>query len=633
MTTPSIVPSRLVPKITLLFAFLVLLPWGAITFATLTAGHQHLAPESMLRLQAVGRTLVEPIERALGYGIAPADLRGMEEFLDQELATTAGLQSIILRGLDGQVIHMREARRVPGGAPLRPGRSVSLGINMDDEQVATLELTEQASETDRLYDLALRNLAIALILALLIGYETIRVLASVLLLAPLRLGERLIAAIGAGDLRNVAGRAAMGGEIGALLSACNRVARRILDRCEDILFYAREVRVGLPPAEAARVDQIAQGVARRFRTSPTVQEMQPAVARPLRDFAGFVATTALVLQLPAFLLLAQPLGSTMPTVALGIGAVLVLLLGPVWTALGGLLGARLVVFGALLLALIPLLPWRDLPNDVAVALRVMGFVCVLSVLRLPLARSSDTEEEDEGDALRWNVHGLATGFGLMALHSGPVSDYWPALLFILAFALMMLSQTAPARATPSRRPRIGWPAPSPSVLAAMVLLLLGYAYAIGRGAELLAGSDDRWTQPVLFAAGIAGGLGLIRLLPRDPARALPIATIGLVLVPLLVVPMIAWGGGRLLPHGLAAGAIIGLAELAAVRLLLGVPGAGVLVRMTTWIGALLGLLFVSGWLPPAMALDLGLTPLLAAGAAGLTWACITLAERGRARNG
>ena len=98
-------------------------------------------------------------------------------------------------------------------------------------------------------------------------------------------------------------------------------------------------------------------------------------------------------------------------------------------------------------------------------------------------------------------------------------------------------------------------------------------------------------------------------------------------------PVIAWGGSALLLHGLAAGAVMGLSEYACVRLLHGMPAAPALVRLTTWIGALLGLLFVSGLMPRVFGLDLGKAPLVAAAVAGVTWLFVTLAERRDARNG
>ena len=633
MAAPSIVPNRLAQRIFLLFALLVLLPWGAVTLATLTAGHQHLAPESLLRLQAVGRTLAQPIERALGYGIAPDELIGMDDFLDQGLSSSRGLYSIVVRGPRGRVVYERVVPRRTDAAAPSPGRSVAVPIIHNEDLVAELVLTEQASETDRLYAPALRNLAIALILALVVGYESIRFLTSVLLLAPLRLGEVLIGAIGAGDLRSVAGRAAMGGEIGGLLSAVNRVARRLIDRCEDIRFYAREVRVGLPPADAARVDQAVQSATTRFRIAATVQEMQPVIERPVRDFAGFLVTTALVLQLPAFLAIAQPLGRTVPVAALAVGAAAALLLGPVWNGLRRLLGVRLAILGALLLTLIPLVPWQGLPGEVALGLRILGFVCVLSVLRPADGEEDDAEDDDLGDALRWNVHGLVAGFGMMALWTGPVSEIWPAALLIAGLSLMMLSHRGATAPSPPRRAGFDRRSLSPRVFAAFLLLLSGYAYAFGRGAELLGGNDPRWTEPVFFAAAVAAGFGVIRLFPRDPAHALSIAAAGLLLVPLVIIPMIVWSGNGLVPHALAAGAIMGLAELACLRLLADVPGATTLVRRTTWLGALLGLLLVSGYLPPSLSTDLRLTPLLAAAIAGLTWLGVSIAERGRARHG
>lgn len=633
MPMPSIVPGRLVAKVFLLFSLLLLLPWGATTFATLTAAHQNLAPEALLRLQAVGRTLAEPIERALGYGIALDGLIGMDEFLDQALASTEGLHSIAMRDVTGRDLYRRAARSGPDGVAPEAGRSVSVPVSLDEEVVAELVLTEQESEVNRLYAPAIRGLAIALILSLLLGYETIRFLTTLLLLAPLRLGQRLIRAIGAGDLRSVAGSAAMGGEIGALLTVANRLARRILDRCEDIVFYAREVRIGLTAAEAAKVDQIAQGATRGFRTAPTVHERHPALARPLRDFAGFLATTALILQLPAFLAAARPLGHTVPIVALAIGAGLALILGPAWYRICRLIGPRLATLGALAVTLMPLMPWDGLSAEAELALRVLGFVCVISVLRPPEGPvEPDEAQEEEGDALRWLVHGLAFGFGLMALWSGPEPIFWPAVLLILAYGLLMLSHRERAE-PPEPVPRVRLPVPGPRIVAAMTLLLLGYAYAVGRGLEMLRAGDEEWTEPVFFLGAMAAGLGVIRLLPRDPSRALAIATAGLLLLPLMIVPMILWGGSALLLQGFAAGAVMGLSELACVRLLRGIAAAATLVRVTTWIGALLGLVFVSGLMPRIFGLDLAKAPLVAAAVAGVTWLFVTLAERRNARHG
>ena len=599
-----ILPSGFGRTLLLVAAGLSLLPCLAILVTTIGAYDGQLQPEAVRGLQAVGRTVALPLERAFAIGIPFAQLRGVDSFLDAVLSDNPAVQQIAIDPAPGSAA-AGYRRTAPGEAG---GWSVQVPVAPAGRAMATVTLTEQASVTEAVYRTIVRDLLVAAVVALIAGALLTRCLVGVLLAAPAEMAEQVLAGAMAGDLSRVAAHASAGGEIGALLATVNRLVRQLSDRVEELLIYAREVRVvAAGGAAAGRVEQLSNGVQRRFRLSPAMVSLQPAFSAPLAGFAGLVAMTALVLQVPALSRLASGLGGA-GRFSVVVGILLAALVpGGFWAAAVKKAGRRLTLLLALAMALLPQAASFVLPPGAGRGWSgaVLGAVLPLAAVAglTGMVRMGAGRAGADRSLLQATIPGLACGCGLIGLipYDGVIGGL-SACLTVLTFLLLL--SAPPADGAPAaldlaglvRALGQGRVALSAGLEALAALSLFGIAAAIlpeesaaGLGAESL----SRWAQLTFYAAAAMLGHSALSDWRDGGSRPGPrlypaaVATAALLLAALLVAPQTS----SLVPLGLLTGCTNSWAQSNARRAVAGLGRhAAALPRVAGFAGAAAGLL-------------------------------------------
>lgn len=556
-----ILPLRLSRDTLLLFAPLALLPWLAMLVAMLAAYHQQLRPEQVQRLQTVGRSVTEPVERALALGIPFRELREMDAFMDSVMKEKPFLRSLAL--VPGPELgDAPEFRRGTGPE----GLEVTVPVRLAGNQVASLRVTEKAGTQEPGYQFALRTMLVALLVVLIAGAQIARALLDVLVTEPLLLAERVVEDVTLGRFAHLAAGAATGGELGALLAAANRLLRRSADRTEDVMIYGQEVRaIVVEPAAQGSIDALLTDLGGRIRLERPLRELAPQQNGPLHRLAAVFTVIALVLQLPAL----GPL-SGLWSVETGFGRgtgtasvmliilAAVLLPGRPCAALGRLLGRRAALTAAVALALLPtLLAWLLPPGVLmgqgpmlsvllplgAVPLTVVPLCAVLGLAGLLRqgVGSPHRHRVIHASAIGMTLPGVACGCGTLYLIPEPIMA--SGLAGGLALLSFVLLQAAPGDGrNPSRpdRPAAGLLQLASSLAGApaMAAILLGF---VALGGVLAAALPDRldgvaatvWASVAVYAAAAMLGSALgSAITVSSPSRG-GLAAIGTGLPPML----------------------------------------------------------------------------------------------------
>lgn len=587
----------------LVAAGLSLLPCLAVLVTTIGAYDGQLRPEAVRGLQAIARTVALPLERAFAIGIPFPQLRGVDSFLDTVLSDNPAVQQIAIDPAPG-IMGAGYRRTAPGETG---GWTVQVPLEAAGRLVATVTLTERASVSEAVYRTVVRDLLVAALVALVAGALLTRCLVGVLLAAPMEMAEQVLAGAMAGDLSRIAAQASASGEIGALPAAVNRLVRQLSDRVEELLIYAREVRVVAAGGTAAgRVEQLSNDLQRRFRLGQAMVSVQPAFSVPLARFAGLVAITALVLQFPALSRLATGLGGA-GRFSVVVGILLATLVpGGVWAATAKKAGRRLTLLLALGLALLPqaasavLLP--EAGGWAGAALGSLLPLAAVAGLTGMVRMGTGRADMADRSLLQATIPGMACGCGLVGLIPyGSIIGGLSACLTVLTFLLLLSSPAAEApRAAVDLAGLVralgrGRRVAVSVGLEALAALMFGIAAAIlpeGSAADAGADSLARWAQLTFYAA--AAMLGHSALSdwqggPRGTERLYPaaIATAALLLAALLVVPQ----APSLVPVGLLTGCTNAWARSNARRTVAAMdPHAAALPRAAGFAGAAIGLL-------------------------------------------
>lgn len=548
-------PTGLARRLFLVALALIVIPAMAVFVATLAASRANLAPEISRKGEAVGRTLVVQMERAIGYGIPIDRLSGMDDFLGGAISENPDILYLAVTDPAGKVLHAQRAERYDGKLTTNPGAwtnpdvpLIVLPVRASGQTVGQLVIAQDPGMLLRIYLAAQRNLAIALLVGLFLAVEVIAYLTGRVVLEPLRQADRLMARTAAGDFTRTAADPG-DDEVGLFLTAYNRLIQTLNRRFEDLAVYAEDVRAAMLDPEAAKAAAAAGAAAlagRRLGTG-AAGETVARTDRPLARAVTFLATAALSLTLaPALDLLPAADGPHRFAMVLAAAVAVAVFGGRLVERLLRFLGARGGVVAGGLLAMAPLAAAHfALPSGTQTAAMVVA-AAGLSMLMLKCTDSFALPvlpgRTDAGTS-PWPpvAHGMLCGIGtLVLLRTAGAIDLQPALAATIAAGAALLALAGLPAHGPAR-PQALWPNGGEIaglvgcrsvMLAGALMVLPAAALAAGFATVALPLIIHRagWTAEILdyaamaftgaIAIGYAGGNRLARSdTPLVPALA------------------------------------------------------------------------------------------------------------------
>lgn len=586
-------PTGLTRRLFLVALALIVIPALAVFVATLAASRANLAPEISRKGEAVGRSLVVQMERAVGYGIPLDRLAGMGEFLQGAIAENPDILYLAVVDPAGRTLHSARNAHYDGRLITQPAAwrnpdvpLIELPVRSAGRTIGQLVIAQDPDMLLRIYLAAQRNLAIALVIGLFLAVEVIVYLTGRTVLEPLRQADRLMAQAAAGDFTRTAADPG-DDEIGHFLGAYNRLIHTLNRRFEDLAVYAEDVRAAMLDPEAAKQAAAAGARAlagRRFGTG-AAGETLARTDRPLGRTVTFLVAASLSLTLsPALDLLASADGvrrfAGLAAAAIAAAAFGGRLLD---RPLRGL-GVRGGVIAGGLLAMAPLAAARlPLPAGAA-AMPVTAAAMIAAAVGLSILILKCTDGvalpvlpgRADGGTSPWPplAHGVLCGVGAMVLlRTAGAIDMQPALAAAIAVGAALLALAGLPAHRPVRPPPL-WPdggeiaglAGCRAVMLAGALMVLpASALAAGFAAVALPMIAHRagWPVEVLeyaamaFTGGIALGHAAGGRFARSQTPLLPaIATLALAGFAALALPTeAAW---QFLAGTLVLGLLTGL---------------------------------------------------------------------------
>lgn len=243
---------------------------GGIGAFALSQFEAALAPAIDRKATTIARVSADVVERALGYGIPLADMRGVEAFLAEQAEGHPEVLYLSVRGPDGRLMHAfgdlpeaeveaeALAEAETGARPFTRtvrGSAVDHATPLRARDGGTIEPAgmlhvgvDRAFVRKALQDI-LFDIGVVIFAALLITFEFLLYLVATTLASPIREASRLIARLSDGDFTARVARAGRD-EIGRTLDALNAVVDAVNRRYEALKQRADAGEVGARRAVA-----------------------------------------------------------------------------------------------------------------------------------------------------------------------------------------------------------------------------------------------------------------------------------------------------------------------------------------------------------------------------------------------
>ena len=349
-------------RLVLLAVMVLLLGQIVVAWFAVTGFERALEPQLSQKAGVVGRAVSNQIDFVVGeLGIPPAELVGMDPFLDKILASNADIEYLIMMDASSEV---QFARGLPPGAlervvPGLPGPGSETGFRSEvagyinsafpivkGGAVATVLHVGVSGEyvRGRLSELLYEAVTV-IVVSLLVTLEFLMFLMSVRVSGPLERIEKILADGARGLFGNHLAMRARD-EIGDLVTAMNRALRGLRQRYEDFHFDVREIKdAQIDRNIVDRIQAACQPVDDRYRFTGGT-ELRPRNAMQIRVplFLFMFAEELPRSFLPLFIARYSPADSVISDELLfGLPITLFMLAGMLVVPLGGGLADR---FGA-----------------------------------------------------------------------------------------------------------------------------------------------------------------------------------------------------------------------------------------------------------------------------------------------
>lgn len=291
---------------------LIVAPLAGLSVYALHAFERSLLPQLDQKILAVGAAVEARLERALGYGIPLERLPGVAEFFDTVLDAAPDLAYLAVTRPEGAVLFQR------GTAPTADALARATARVLESpalfrESVMALEPPQTARRLDAFHNLTwpldadgtvmgvlhvgadarfvarqlqeiLFDIVIVFLIAVLVAFELLPLIAHQTLIDPLRRLEDALRRIAAGDLRQtlIARRDA----IGRLTDALNR----LVERLNAASRHLQDQFVQLAAAAPAASPRLAANQARLGQGFQLASDGRPTAQRPAQLLGARMAT-------------------------------------------------------------------------------------------------------------------------------------------------------------------------------------------------------------------------------------------------------------------------------------------------------------------------------------------------------
>lgn len=282
---------RLIGRILVLTVIILLAALAALSFFTMQAFETKLAPEIGKKSASIGRSLNIQIERALGYDIPLASLRGMEAFLATILEDNTEIGYLIVTDQNDKPLYSAGPEADEGTAllfdkathwtdsthneaiPLGTYYNTVVPIHKNGEIAGATHIgVPQTFVRDQLAELTYDVLTV-LVVALLVAFEILAILIALRVSSPIELSEKLLKRVGAGDFRWKSTETG-NDEISAFSRAMNSITRHVNELYRRLLQESEEIRAGqIDKGVIARIEERMALLRKRYTlVKPDAQE-------------------------------------------------------------------------------------------------------------------------------------------------------------------------------------------------------------------------------------------------------------------------------------------------------------------------------------------------------------------------
>lgn len=305
----------------LLFTFVLLLGQAvAVVGYTLFLARDGLDKEIVSKAEAVARTLRDPIERALDYGIPLRSLRGLDSFFAPVFDQTPDILYLALADASGQVVEASgkapqwgmlaeeaRARTATSGQTswTKQGNQITVMVPLANG-VGSLQVGVDRDAPLQQLGTILTDLGMVVLIGGVLLFELIGFLLAMMVINRLHRLDAMAERVSTGDFGTIAPVSGED-EVGQLARSGNRLVRQVNAAYYLFAGWAEEVRASqLDAAVAQRIQSVIDDIRKHFRSAPQrVVPMAPDDQIPDLRFVLFlliIAETVLwpLLPVPAF---------------------------------------------------------------------------------------------------------------------------------------------------------------------------------------------------------------------------------------------------------------------------------------------------------------------------------------------